>query len=268
MPSPFNPRNVEVLSAALAPEGVNPIGRLARDVLVQHVKRLTPGNYSAGARPAFRSIFFAQVGESPFEASITPLTGLGDGFFAEVAVAMLCRRMADATSKLRPQLPTGPMDADLAGWSRQVRQNSYRFYAEISRHAESPIRAALAAFPDEPSRAEARRHYITGITSPTWVNDKLLQDGSGNWADQAWELYHHWIKLTALGTPVADIDAAIARVKEMGLPVPSALMPGVCGTSRRPGSSAISAATTPPTLPARCSRPSARCRSGPYIRCA
>jgi hypothetical protein len=179
-----------------------------------------------GTGPAFRDIFFPRLGPAVDEDIIRPLTGLDDGWFAAVATALLVRRMAAATSGIRPQLPPAPMDSDLAAWSRQLRETSYRFYAEMTRRVDGPIRTALAAFPDEGRRAEAREHYLAGITSESWVNDKLVQDGSGNWTDRDWELFHHWAKLTALGTPPERIDAAIRKLETLRLPMPAALGPG------------------------------------------
>ncbi|NUR29970.1 MAG: hypothetical protein HOV83_29660, partial [Catenulispora sp.] len=213
-PTPFDPRAVEVLAAALPPQGVNPIGLLARGALVGHAKRLTPGHYSQliGTGPAFREIFFPNAAPGPYEASIAPLTGLDDGFFAAMATALLCRQMAEATSRLRPQLLVQKADADLLAFSTRIRENSYRFYAELAKYADSPIRTALAAFHDEPKRAEARQHYVAGLSSPAWVNAKMVQWSTGFWPDREWELFHHFIKLTALGCSTAEIDTMISGI--------------------------------------------------------
>ena len=172
--TPFDPRAVEVLAAALPPQGMNPIGLLARSALVGHAKRLTPGHCSqlAGTGPAFREVFFPKVAPGPYEGSITPLTGLDGEFFAATATALLCRQMADVTSRLRPQLLAQKADADLLAFSTRIRENSYRFYAELAKYADSPIRPALAAFSDEPRRAPARRPCMAGASSAGLVNPK------------------------------------------------------------------------------------------------
>jgi hypothetical protein len=224
----FNPREVEVLAAALPAQGGNRLADLTREVLVLHTKRCTPGNYSKliGTGPAFRTIFFPNAGESPHESSITPLTGLDGGFFAALSVAMLCQQMAAVTSSLRPQLLTGRINDAVNGATAAIRQNSYRYYAYLAGYAETPIKTALAAFPDAASRDLARQHYLAGLTSESWVNAKLVQDSTGSWPDRDWELYHHWIKLTAVGASVAEIDAAITRIMSLGLTIPPTLRPG------------------------------------------
>jgi hypothetical protein len=228
MASPFNPRDVEVLAAALPAEGANPVGSATRGLLTVHVKRATPGNYSQliGTGPAFRAIFFPGTGESPYESQITPLTGLDSAFFASMAIAMVCQEIHQVTSRLRPQMMDGEIASALRDLNSGLRQNSYRLYAFMAGVADSPIRAALATFGDEPARAQARAHYLAGISSPTWVNDKMVQDASHNWPDRDWELFHHWIKLTALGASVSEINQAIATAIGLGLPVPASLRPG------------------------------------------
>lgn len=228
MSSPFNPRDVEALAAALPPQGADPVGALARSVLVLHAKRLTPGNYSQmiGTGPAFRTIFFPNAGTSPYEGLIGPNTGLDDGFFQAVSIALLCRQMGDVTSRLRPQILVAKADEDLRNHSARIRQNSYRYYAEMMKHADSPIRTALGAFRDEPARVAARGHYLEGITSAAWVNAKMTQWAGGFWPDRDWELFNHYAKLTALGCSVAEIDAAITRIVAQGLAVPEPLRAG------------------------------------------
>ncbi|GIH02215.1 hypothetical protein Rhe02_02820 [Rhizocola hellebori] len=224
----FNPREVEVLAAALPAQGGNRLADLTREILVLHTKRCTPGNYSQliGTGPEFRAIFFPNAGESPYESTITPLTGLDGGFFAALSVAMLCQQMAAVASTLRPQLLTGKINDTINGLTTAIRQNSFRYYAYLARYADTPIKNALAAFPDEASRALARQHYLAGLTSASWVNAKLVQDSTGSWPDRDWELYHHWIKLTAVGASIAEIDAAITTMMSLGLPVPPSLRPG------------------------------------------
>lgn len=228
MSSPFNPRDVEALAAALPPEGVNPVGVVARGVLVLHAKRLTPGNYSQmfGTGPAFRTIFFPNLGTSPYEGLIGPYTGLDDGFFQAASIALLCRQMGNVTSRLRSQILVPKADEDLRNYSARIRQNSHRYYAEMLKQVDSPIRTALAAFRDEPARVAARGHYLEGITSAAWVNAKETQWTGGFWPDRDWELFNHYAKLTALGCSVAEIDGAITRIVAQGLPVPPELRAG------------------------------------------
>lgn len=203
------------------------MGRAARGILVNRMKGATPGNWSQlfGTGPAFKDVFFPALIYDPREAEIQRITGLGDDFWKPMAVVSLCRQMGLTTSDIRPQMLMSTMAAELSSRNRQIRGVVTGWYAYALGAVDGDVRTALAAFPDEPSRAAARAHYLQGITSDAWVNDKLVQLASGSWTNATWELYHHWVKLLALGTPSEDIDAAIATIQDKGLPIPGEVGP-------------------------------------------
>lgn len=227
MTSPFNPRDVEVLAAALPPQGANPIGHPTRHVVLMHTRRSTPGSTPERVIRWYRDIFFPNIGVSPYEGEVARLTGLDHNFFRNLSVTLVCQRIYEVSSRLRPVMRAAAIASDLARFTDQLRQSSYRFYAYMAGQADSPIKTALAAFPDGPSRTTAKQHYLAGLTSASWVNSKLVENQNGDWLDRDWELFHHWIKLTALGASVDEINAAITQMKNLGLPVPPALDPGV-----------------------------------------
>jgi hypothetical protein len=105
--------------------------------------------------------------------------GLGDAFFSELATVMLCHRMSLVTTKLWPEMLVARIEQTLADVNIRIRQHAYLAYAVMAVFADTPVRPALAAFRDQPSRTLAKQHYLAGLTSPTWVNDKLVQDASG-----------------------------------------------------------------------------------------
>jgi hypothetical protein len=234
MNSVFAPQNVEALASALPPKSANPIGHATRALLLLHMKRCTPGNAMdrnmGPGGPEFRKLFFPHADLDPREGLITPTTRLDHGFFANNIVALICARIHQVCRITGSRLYEPNITGSLAILNTAVRQLSTGLYAQMLWDARSPISLALDPFFPSAARPAARRHYLAGITSPTWVNNKVLQDVSGNWPDRDWELYHHWCKLAALGAPTADIDAAIRTVVEMGLPVPAGLRAGVWHT--------------------------------------
>lgn len=224
----FFPKEVEALSAALPPDGANPIGVVARAALVNQVKGSTPGNYSQlfGTGPAFKKVFFPGYAPVPAQGSVTGDVGLGAPFWAQMAVACLCGEMYDVTSRLRPQILIAKIRQDLSSWNSTLRRNISRFYARVAQLADTSVKVALLAFPDSESRAFAREHYKKGLTSESWINKKVAQDASGAWANRDWELFHHWIKLAALGATDAEIDTIITEAAGKGLPIPASLSAG------------------------------------------
>lgn len=228
MSNPFQPTSVEYLAAALPPDGANPIGAAARGILVNRTKGATPGHWSQlfGTGPAFRDVFFPGLVADPRGAEIQRLTGLDDEYFRNLAVVTLCQQMGLTTSRLRPQVLMGPIGQDLAAWNGRLRSVAWAWYAYCLGAVDGDTRTALAAFPDADSRARARGQYLQGLTGDAWINDKLVQLASGSWSNPAWELFHHWSKLVALGTAIEEIDGAITTIRGKGLPIPDPVGPG------------------------------------------
>ncbi len=227
MSDPFAPTSVERLAAALPPDGANPVGAAARGILVNRVKGSTPGHLSQmfGTGPSFKEVFFPALRYDPREADIQRVTRLDNDFWTALAVVSICQQIGLSTSDIRPQMLTLQIGAEIGERNAQIRRVATSWYTYALNAVDGDVRTALAAFPDEPSRVAARGHYLLGLTSDTWVNDKLVQLASGSWTNATWELYHHWTKLLALGTPVADIDAAIGTIQSKGLPIPSEVGP-------------------------------------------
>ncbi|HYP00216.1 MAG TPA: hypothetical protein VER76_08500, partial [Pyrinomonadaceae bacterium] len=229
MSDPFQPTQVGTLAAALPPDGANPLGHGARAVLVNKMKGATPGHDLGvfGQRvKAFKDIFFANYAYNPEEAQVNAYTGLTDAFWSDMAAAALCQQMYHVTSKIRPKILIDKINGNLGAWNANLRGRVARFYAHMARVVDGNIKTALAAFPDEPSRKQAREYYMLGLTSDSWINAKVTQQASGNWTNQDWELFHHWIKLAALGASDQEIDDVITRASAKGLPVPSSLAAG------------------------------------------
>src|SRR5437868_4698630 len=113
---PVDPVALARLVEALPPDGANPLGKAARELLVVHLRRSTPGFYPGpfGPDKPFSEVFFPRTPPSGREAQITALTGLGADFFGGYAAACLCHLMTWATSEVRQSLDPGKIDAELA----------------------------------------------------------------------------------------------------------------------------------------------------------
>ncbi|MEV0135580.1 hypothetical protein AB0H83_44905 [Dactylosporangium sp. NPDC050688] len=222
MPSPFDPTSVHELAEALPPTGANPAADAARTALVRWIKLATPGRQSIGGAP-FRTVFFPGTAAGPDDAKITALTGLGADFFAAFATVTLCDRMHQTTRVLQPQLVGDRIDAGVAEHNRTLRPRVRRWYGQMLSATPGPVATALRAFGTDQQRRLALGHYVAGLTSPTWINDKLSQDRLGFWPDRDWELFHHYVKLGLLGATFEQVDDVIRRIRAGGVPVPDAL---------------------------------------------
>jgi hypothetical protein len=214
---PFSPTSVEHLAAALPPDGANPVGRAARGILVNRIKGATPGHWSQlfGTGPAFKDVFFPGLAYDPRESEIQRLTGLGDDFWKAMAVATVCQQIGLSTSDIRPQIQLPKLASALATWNGQLRAVACGWYAFALGAVDGDVRTALAAFPDEGSRVAARAHYLQGLSSDAWVNDKLV--AGVRQLDECLGAFPHWCKLLALA-PTAEIDATIATIRRKGCP--------------------------------------------------
>ncbi|KML43838.1 hypothetical protein VL15_37110 [Burkholderia cepacia] len=221
--------DVGKLSEALPPEGANPIGSRARAIYVNRIQGATPGNYSQlfGTGRSFRSIFFSNYAPDAEAGNLASLVGFSDDFWRQFSVAALCQQMYAVTSSLRRQLLIDDIDRDIAAWNASLRAHGAHWYAYVAAVTDGVIKSALAPFSRTAvDMAAARTDYIRGLTSDAWINMKRTQDATGNWPDRDWELFHHWIKLVALGARDAEIDSTISTVVSKGLPVPQQLMAG------------------------------------------
>ncbi|QBR04366.1 hypothetical protein [Paraburkholderia pallida] len=220
---------VNKLAAALPAEGANPIGGRARAIYVNRIKGATPGNHSQliGTGPSYRSIFFANYVDDAEAGNLQRFVNLADDFWRRLSVAALCQQMHAVTSSLRPQLLIDNINRDIDAFNADLRARGARWYAHIAAVTDGVIKDALAALSRTPADlASAKADYIRGLTSDAWINMKRAQDASGNWSDRDWELFHHWIKLAALGASDTEIDATISTTVGKGLPVPESLKAG------------------------------------------
>jgi hypothetical protein len=224
MPTIFSTTPVEVLAEALPPDGDNPIGRAARAILVKRLRAATPGHESRGGR-TYRAIFFPKYQPDPNESQIEPTTGFKENFWSDFAVATLCQAMFHLTSEIRGQIRLDEATKSVNAANSSLRRKVSRWYAYMARVVDSKIKTALDAFRYEPERQQATDQYIAGLTSDSWINSKLTQEASQNWQNRDWELFHHCIKLVALGAKDDKIDSMMNILKSK-LPVPSYLFAG------------------------------------------
>ena len=62
----------------------------------------------------------------------------------------------------------------------------------------------------------AKDIYMQQLNSDDWVTFMLKQLSDGTWSNPAWELFHHWVKLGALGASDSEISALITSFKQKG----------------------------------------------------
>lgn len=209
----------EMFRALPAPSDFS-TGQAARAALVSHLVGATPGSREEPwglPRPAFLEVFFPGYAPGFYDAAVAAAFS---GFsWADLAAAALCDAMYNLTTQLRKYLVAGKIGQSLATLNATLNSSAVAWYGEVFSGVFPPFASAFSRVPPS-MRANAASEYGALLTSPAWVTMKREQYESGEWADAAWELFHHWLKLSVLGTPDPGIEQAIAKAVEEGLPVP------------------------------------------------
>jgi hypothetical protein len=215
--------DVKALFVALPVSGVNQPGKTARNALVGRVKGATPGRattpYSKNG-PLFRDLFCPNYRAAPFEGAVDSVTGLGNAFWQDLAVSIMCEAMWNVTSRLRPQILIGNAQSDINNRNSQIFHTGSNWYAYVLPLDPGAVKTAFDQIPAA-SRNVAQAIYIDALKSPEWITAKRAAFVSGQWTDRSWELFHHWVKLQCLGASKATIDSVIDNVIGQQLPVPT-----------------------------------------------
>ncbi|MGG6311509.1 hypothetical protein [Paenibacillus macerans] len=225
---------VERLFAALPNVGTNEAGEAARSVLVNRMKGATPGRattpYIGVQGKKFIEIFFPHYSVQNYQGDVSAVTGLPDDFWSGFSVAVLCEAMWNITSDLRPQLMIDRIRQAVASSMGRVHVSATAWYTHML--SRIGVQRELSAIPEN-RYPEAAAIYIGALRNPAWIQAKIVQYESGTWTNRDWELYHHWVKLAALGAGDAAINETIQYLVSRQLPVPDEVRAGVWRAYRR-----------------------------------
>ena len=226
---------VVALFGALPDQGANVAGGVAHAALVNRVTGVTPTvtfvvqpanpRFAAPSTFVYRDRIFSGWVADPNAGQITPATGLDDNWWTGFNVVLICQAIYYLTSNLRPYVKQPDVSNQVAALNDQLLAKIGLFYAGIVAAAPGPIEAAFAQIAPY-DRPEAATFYVGLLEDPVFIEAKIGQATSGSWADQLWELLHHWVKLYALGMTAAQIDAVIATLVTSKLPVPDVVGAG------------------------------------------
>jgi hypothetical protein len=248
--------NAEALKkyfAACPPSGDNPVGKKTSDLILNNVKASLPGSHSGFNLP-WRVLLFLYK-KMDWEDAVNGI--LGDQVaspsgheinpWEEAAVALVCRVICDMDERML----TEKMDKEAtervigffneAVWNRhfkgQLNGTSYEtgacaefglaaLYADVLINcyeaASKPYNdiGMIGPVPFDDDQPAALDAYKSFLKYDPWLGEKKLQYASSTWYDQTWELYHHWVKLVALGISPTDLDNLMEELKQKGLAIP------------------------------------------------
>ncbi|MBC9248806.1 hypothetical protein A9179_00820 [Pseudomonas alcaligenes] len=200
---------------ALPAFGANPVGVVAKAALLSRLEGATPGKHTQpwprSAGPSFRDIFFPGYTPAAYTDNVSGSTGLNDDFWSGFAVATLCQAMYNITSSLRKQLKSGDIDNAVNNCNAQITSSALPLYAVALQQGYAPFTQAYNDCPDKPQALAA---YSAQLQSSNYLNALAVQyHGQGGLPNFDWLLWHHWVKLSILGSPSSSINGIIASVK-------------------------------------------------------
>ena len=191
----------------------NPYGKICKSSFISKLKNKLPGSYKEitpynPPSHSFRSLFFPFPSFARYEGDISAVTGLGDNWWSNFSVAVLCQSIYWQTKSTRGKVNKSAVDQDVDSFNRTMRSKAVAFYTHI-------LAKELPLSPDQ----SALNEYISVITDPVWIQYHLKQYNDGTWKNMEWCIFHHWVKLSALGASDNQINGVISKISAT-LPIP------------------------------------------------
>ena len=197
--------------------GANPYGNLSKKAFVSKLKGRLPGEHTKAwfdlsPKRSFRSIFFSSYSPVKYEGDISGVTGLDDNWWSNFSVAVLCQSIYWQTKNNRNGISIGAVNGDVDSFNKSLRNKAVTWYTHIFTHE----------FPLSPNQAELDA-YISVITGEPWISYHQKQLVDGTWKNPEWELFHHWVKLSALGASDVKISDTMDKMRKAGLTIPDSV---------------------------------------------
>jgi len=197
------------------------VGDQVHAIFVNKAAGSTPGDYKKEIRTAekdarFVDIFFPGWSALPYTNDVAGRTGLDDRWWSEFAVALLCQAMCKKTSQqTRRSLKEADIDKAVIDANTELHAKAAAFYSHVLTKSFSDFAAQFNAIDDH--RA-AKDQYIRFLKESVPIQDVWF--ASNLYKNPDWPLFHHYMKLMALGASVDEINTLNSELKTLGLPMP------------------------------------------------
>ena len=119
----------------------------------------------------------------------------------------------NVATAVRNQVNAAAVDADVAARHDALRGSALASYV-IAFAATYQAQLAACRAPEPGALAG-----LPGQARPAWIALKKAEYTGGNWPDPGWELFHHAVKLLALGAARADVTAVLTDLAAKQLPM-------------------------------------------------
>ena len=152
------------------------------------------------------------------------LSGSDLSWWRSYGIGLLAQTALSCTSSAKGRLDPVKVKNFIAGRETELDAFMYLYYCYfyIRMMDNDTHYAWLEAQVLGINRAIAQYRDILVAVAPI----RAIWASSGMWPNMRQELYHHWLKLTAIYASPSQIDGIIDTVKQAGMPVPSDLDKG------------------------------------------
>ncbi|EPX65349.1 hypothetical protein D187_000775 [Cystobacter fuscus DSM 2262] len=214
---------------ALQPDEVtNPVGVASREALKSRLRHAVAeggahrATFTGGAMDfrSFADVFFperARFGNQDAVPDIgVRIEGIevGTPGWTVYASSVICEGILAVTQKAREKLAPELVTQWLQSCAEAAAPRLVSVYATMLPRAHPRTGEVLARLQRLGALEAARSRYAQALLSDNWTTFKIKQMTPPNrWEGAAWEMFHHWVKLNALGLAHFEIDALADRVK-------------------------------------------------------
>ena len=221
------PDPLEALFSLIPDAASNPVGTALHQAWVKLVEVSVPGGHwlqrsDAGDVTPYSWLLYGCMGpqgEGWTSIVLDPTASavgnvLGTGWWTPYSLALTTQTVYNVAPAVRNQVNAAAVDADVAARHDALRGSAVASYVIAFAAA---YQAQLAAVP---GTGAARWQAYRDKLGPPWIALKKAEYSGGNWPDPGWDLFHHAVKLLALGAAQADVTAILTDLAAKQLPMP------------------------------------------------
>jgi hypothetical protein len=193
------------------------IGDKVHSIFVNRLKGATPGRHTEafGSGQKYVDIFFPGYKPVNYIADFSRLTQLDDGWWSNFAVVVLCQSMDVLTHDLHPQMQHEKINSTIANYNTTLCSRTMPFYSCILSNTFTEFKIPFNQVDNSAAKEEYKKVLLAGVN----IHD--LWYAEGLWKNPSWEMFHHYVKLYALGASVIEINQLIDSLRAAGLVIPS-----------------------------------------------
>jgi hypothetical protein len=202
------------------------VGDALHSQMVAKVQAAVPGDEKTSLFSrsiAWRDLLFPKRAgvDGELNNRLVNATGLGDGWWSDLAISVVCQSIGSVTGDATNYVDHGQVDQAVGSGNGTLRTRLWTAYSYLLQTQFDDFKTPFNAI----DRGLARTQYVSLLVRSVQIHE--LWNSAGLWKNPDWELYHHWVKLTALGASVDDINRLIGQLGDAGLSIPGSVQSGV-----------------------------------------